>query len=538
MSRTENGSIPKKSGREGMSHSLLVGTGIFLSRIMGFVRQRIFGYYFGISDAADVFNAAFRIPNFLQNLFGEGALSASFIPVYARLRAEGRDEEALKVANTILSLLTLTVSVIVAAGIMLSPFLVSIIAPGFTADKKEYTILLVRIFFPGAGLLVLSAWCLGVLNSHRKFFLSYAAPVIWNFAIITALVFFGRMFSSYSLAVYISWGSVAGSALQFAIQLPGVLQVAGSIRPEFDTGSDNVKKVIINFFPAFVSRGVVQISAFIDSIIASLIGSGAVAVVACAQTIYTLPVSLFGMAVTAAELPAMSSATGSRDQIANTLRIRLEKSLARIAFFIVPSSAAFFAFGDIITAALYMTGRFDSSGVLFVWITLAGASIGLLASTFARLISSAFYAIHDTKTPFRFALIRVITAACLSFILAVKVPPILGLKGIYGTAGLTLASGIAGWIEFYLLRRSLLSKIGEFHVKKMLMVKLWSAAAAGVACGWGIRLVIRSYMHFHPAIDAFLILGVFGTVYIFLLFMMDNDESKAIISRLRSLVRL
>ena len=535
MTTRETGNSEGSTSR-GMPHSVLVGAGIFLSRIMGFVRQRIFGYYFGISDAADVFNAAFRIPNFLQNLFGEGALSASFIPVYARLRAEGKDEEALAVANTVLSLLALAVSVIVAAGIMFSPFFVTIIAPGFTGDKKEYTILLVRILFPGAGLLVLSAWCLGVLNSHRKFFLSYAAPVIWNICIIIALIFFGSKLSSYTLAVYIAWASVAGSALQFIIQLPVVLRITGSIKPGFDTGRSSVKKVIVNFIPAFVSRGVVQISAFIDSIIASLIGSGAVAVVACAQTIYTLPVSLFGMAVTAAELPAMSSATGSRDEIAYALRMRLEKSLARIAFFIVPSAVAFLAFGDIITAALYMTGRFDSTGVFFVWITLCGASVGLLASTFARLISSAFYALHDTRTPFRFALIRVLTAAGLSFLFAVKIPSLLGLEAVYGTAGLTLASGFAGWIEFYFLRRSLVSVIGEFHAEKMMMIKLWSAALTGAAAGWGVRLFLRSNMHFHPAIDAFFILGVFGSVYIILLYAMKNKESKAVIVRLISIL--
>lgn len=520
-----------------VSHSFFVAAGIFLSRIMGFIRQRIFGYYFGISDAADVFNAAFRIPNFLQNLFGEGALSASFIPVYAKLRAEGKTEEAVKVANAVLSLLFLAVSLIVAAGIMLSPVLVSIIAPGFDGDKKDYTICLVRIFFPGAGLLVLSAWCLGVLNSHRRFFLSYAAPVIWNLAIILALVFWGRVFSSYTLAVIIAWASVAGSGLQFVIQLPPVLKLMGSIRPESGKGSDSLKKVITNFFPAFVSRGVIQISAFIDSIIASLIGSGAVAVVACAQTIYTLPISLFGMAITAAELPAMSSATGSHDDIASALRIRLGKSLGRIAFFIVPSGAAFLAFGDIITAALYKTGRFDSTGVFFVWVTLGGASVGLLASTSARLVSSAFYALHDTRTPFRFALYRVITAAVLSFLFAVKLPPLLGVEILYGTAGLTLASGVSGWLEFYLLRRSLFSVIGEFHVEKMLMVKFWAAALAGILCGLCVRGILRTCTHFHPVIDAFLILGVYGSIYILLLFIMGNNESKAIIGRIRSMLR-
>src|SRR5437763_14801874 len=172
-------------------HAFLVGSGILLSRIVGLVRQRVFAHYFGTSDAADVFNAAFRIPNFLQNIFGEGALSASFIPVYANLLAGGDKNEATHVADAVLTLLALVTSIIVLVGVLTTPYLINLIAPGFEGEKREWAIRLVKILFPGAGLLVLSAWCLGVLNSHRRFFLSYTAPVIWNLAIIFALVFFG-----------------------------------------------------------------------------------------------------------------------------------------------------------------------------------------------------------------------------------------------------------------------------------------------------------------------------------------------------------
>src|SRR6266567_3622010 len=170
------------------------GAAILLSRLAGFLRLRAFAYYFGLkSDAADAFNAAFRIPNFLQNLFGEGALSASFIPVYARLLAEGDEEEAGKVAGAVGALLALLVSLLCLVGVLVTPWLIDIIAPGFSGPKRDLTIALVRIFFPGAGLLVLSAWCLGILNSHRKLFLSYAAPVMWSGAMIgTLLVFGGR----------------------------------------------------------------------------------------------------------------------------------------------------------------------------------------------------------------------------------------------------------------------------------------------------------------------------------------------------------
>jgi putative peptidoglycan lipid II flippase len=203
--------------------------GILLSRLAGLVRDRVFAHYFGNSAAADAFGAAFRIPNFLQNLFGEGVLSASFIPVYAGLLARNKEKEANEVAEVIAGLLSLLMSVLVLIGIVITPLLIYLIAPGFEGDKRDLTIRLVRIFFPGAGVLVMSAWCLGILNSHRRFFLSYVAPVIWNVAIIAALIGFGRSHDQFSLASIVAWASVVGSLLQLAVQLPIVLRLAGPI---------------------------------------------------------------------------------------------------------------------------------------------------------------------------------------------------------------------------------------------------------------------------------------------------------------------
>ena len=173
---------------------------------MGLVRQRVFSHYFGLGDAADVFSAAFRIPNFLQNLFGEGVLSASFIPVYANLLARDDEEEAGRVAGAILSILALTTSVLVLIGVLATPYLIDAIAPGFHGAKRELAIRVVRILFPGAGLLVLSAWCLGILNSHRRFFLSYTAPVVWNVAMIATLLIYGRRMGQFPLAETLALG--------------------------------------------------------------------------------------------------------------------------------------------------------------------------------------------------------------------------------------------------------------------------------------------------------------------------------------------
>src|SRR3954451_7918326 len=192
--------VPAKAKPRAAGFAVLVASGILLSRIAGLVRVRVFAHYLGNSPAAGAYNAGLKIPNFLQNLFGEGVLSASFIPVYSRLLSRGERDEARQGAGAGVSLLALITAVLVLVGVLITPALISVIAPGFEGEKREATIRLVRILFPGAGLLVLSAWCLGVLNSHRRFFLSYAAPVLWNLAIIATLLAFGRGRGQYELA--------------------------------------------------------------------------------------------------------------------------------------------------------------------------------------------------------------------------------------------------------------------------------------------------------------------------------------------------
>jgi len=215
--------------------AFLIAAGILLSRVAGLIRDRVFAHYFGNSDAADVFKAALRIPNFLQNLFGEGVLSASFIPVYANLLARGDKEEARKTAGAVAALLALSTSLLVLLGVFTAGWLIDAIAPGFQGEKRELTVRLVRILFPGAGLLVASAWCLGVLNSHRKFFISYTAPVLWNIAMIAGMIAFGAGRAQNSLVVITAWASVAGSFLQVAVQLPTVLKRAHR-HPQFLPG--------------------------------------------------------------------------------------------------------------------------------------------------------------------------------------------------------------------------------------------------------------------------------------------------------------
>ena len=507
----------------------MVATGILLSRITGLVRQRVFSHYFGLrNDAADAFTAAFRIPNFLQNLFGEGALSASFIPVYAALVARGERREADRVAGAVASALALIVAVAVLAGVVATPLLIGFVAPGFHGAKRELTIAIVRILFPGAGLLTLSAWCLGVLNSHRRFLLSYASGVVWNVAMIGTLLAFGAGTALPRLAVILAWGSVAGSGLQFAVQLPAVFRLAPDLRFALDTTSAHVRTIGKNFAPVLVSRGVVQVSNFIDQVIASWLGTGAVTGLQNASTLYTLPVSLFGMSVSAAELPAMSSiAMGDADAM-EQLRRRLDAGLRRIAFFIVPSAMAFLALGDVIAGALFQTGRFDRADTLYVWGILAGSAVGLLAQTLGRLYSSAYYALRDTKSPLQYAIVRVVLTTVLGYLFAIPLPRALGVELSWGAAGLTASAGIAGWVEMLLLRSTLNARIGRTGLPASYVAQLWGSAIAGAAVAWGVKIAIPPL---HPIVTAIAVLGPYGIVFIAATLLLRIPEARTALAR-------
>jgi len=518
-------------------HAMLVGAGILLSRIAGLIRQRVFAHFFGASAAADAFAAAFRIPNVLQNLFGEGVLSASFIPVYAGLLARGDKQAADRVARGVFALLGLLMAVLVLLGVLFAPVLVTLIAPGFAGSVRELTIRLVRILFPSTGLLVLSAWCLGVLNSHRRFFLSYVAPVVWNAAMITSMIAFGGERAE-ELAVILAWAAVAGSLLQIAVQAPVVLRLlrarAGAVPAPGSSGpsvkdrlSGGVRTVARNFVPVFIGRGVVQISAYVDELLATLLPTGSVASLVYAQLLYMLPVSLFGMSVSAAELPAMSGAVGIGERIAEELRARLATGLRRIAFFVVPSAVALLTLGDLIAGALYQTGRFTQGHSVWIWGILAAYAVGLVATTMGRLYSSTFYALGDTRTPLRFAIVRVALGIGLGFVFALHAPRALGLDPRWGVAGIALASALAGWLEFGLLRRALSVRIGASGFAARTFALILGASLAGAAAAWAVRLASGSLPHaiapgapgtpapaLHPILAAGMALAPFGAIYL------------------------
>ncbi len=511
------------AARLGPNMAWLVAAGILLSRIAGLIRESIFAHYLGNSDAADAFKAGFRIPNILQNLFGEGVLSASFIPIYSKLLSEGDEETAAMLAWGVGAMLALGVALMVALGVWATPWLIAVIAPGFGGAKRALTITLVRILFPGAGLLVMSAWCLGVLNSHHRFFAAYAAPVAWNAAIIGALVIYGPQRTQSQLATDVAWGAVLGAALQIAVQAPQTLRLAGRMRADFARTRAALAAVFRNLGPVVAGRGAGQISGYVDNLLASLLPTGAVAALSYARILYVLPISLFGMSVAAAELPSMSRATGTMEEISQVLRLRLNAGLRQIAFLVVPSAAAFLFLGGVIAALIFQSGSFIHRDAIYVWAILAGSAVGLLAATWGRLYNSAFYALKDTRTPLKFALVRFGLTLVLGYLCAVPLPPALGIAQRWGVAGLSASAGAAAWVEFALLRWKLNSTIGATGVGRGLVARLWAIALVAAAAGWAVKLGMG---HAGPRLTALAVLPAYGAVYLGIAWWLGLPELK------------
>lgn len=522
-----------------LGSSALVAAGIGLSRMAGLLREIVIAAFLGSGPAIEAFTAAFRIPNMMQNLLGEGVLSASFIPSYSKLLAEGREKEAGQLASTILWLLVLITALLDWVGVTFAGPLTDLVAGGYTGERRDLTVTLVRITTPGIGLLVISSWCLGVLNSHRQFFLSYVAPVIWNLVQILAVAAFGWTVyagasggldeASVGLVKVLGAATVVGAAAQLLMQIPGVLKVERNVtfRMRWD---EHARGVIAKFLPVVGARGVIQISAWVDVWLASFLAVGAVGTMRYASFLFLLPISLFGMSIAAAELPEMSTVRAS------AVTDRLRPAVGRIAFFVVPIATAYILCGDYLTGLLLERGEFDRSDSTMVWVVLAVMSLGLLASTLSRLLQSALYSLHETTTPARASVVRVVVSALVGGVCMFQFDqfgltddgirlvgslPAMGPLDMtlreapdmarLGAVGLGVGVAVGSWTEFALLYRRVRHLIGPLKLYQTL-----SAVFTGAMGAAAIAVVVRYVAGDWPNwVLAILSLTVAGVIYLY-----------------------
>jgi len=541
------------SNRPGGRGSSAVAAGIALSRLSGLLRESLLRSVLALGPAADAFAAALRIPNLLQNLLGEGSLSASFIPVYSRLLGEGRDDEAGRVAGAVAGLLAALAGGLVVVSILAARPLAVLLAPGFEGRRLDLTVDLLRITTGGLGLLVLSAWCLGVLNSHGRFFLPYVAPVLWNAAqvMVLAVAAFGD-WSPRGAAIALAWGLVAGGALQFGVQAVAVWRLAPDLRPSFGRGNAAVADVRRRFGPAVLGRGVLQLSGYLDLVLASLLVTGAVAGLLSAQMLYALPVALFATSVAVAELPEMS-------RLASGLADRALAARRRTAFFVAFCTVAYLVLGESIVGALFGWGAFDADDTRAVALVLAAYSLGLPAVASSRIFQNTLYAVGDTSGPARIAAARVGLAAVVGIALmfpldrvAAHGGALLTLDGVgwfgplnagirtgspdphLGAVGLALGSACAAWLELALLSRRCRRSVDGTSGPTAVMSRLAPATGAAVVVALGVRWATDGL----PAIAAAPIgLAVAGCTYVLVASATGVDEANLVIGPLRRRLR-
>jgi putative peptidoglycan lipid II flippase len=559
-----------------------VGAGILLSRLAGLAREQTVAFFFGVGPHADALTAALRVPNALQNLLGEGALSAAFIPIYSRLVEEGRREEAGRFAGAIFGLLLAAAAALALAGVLLARPLVALLAPGFLADaatvaagrapvdRFALSVAAVRVLFPMTGCLVLSVWALGVLNSHRRFFLPYFAPVLWNSAMIAALLLAGHAAGLWPAAALAGtatgagraalaaggraaaaapavrdqllaafcWGALAGGLLQFVVQLPAVARVLRGFRPSLSTRVTGVREALAAWGPVVAGRGVVQIAGYVDLFLATLLATGATGANRYAQMLYILPISLFGMSIAASELPELSRLGGGA-AAAPALLARVRRALGSVAFLNVPVVVGYLVFGYLVVGAVYRRGSFGGADQGLVYLALCGYSAGILATTSSRLLQNTFYALGDTRTPAKIAALRVGAAALAALPLMFWLdrfpvparfgpqPP--GQRLFLGVLGLAVASGAGGWLELARLRAALRRRLPDFDLPwrdDLRILALALAAALPAALFW---LLLPPLPLLAVALS---VLAAYGLLYLLAARLAGRPELSALAGRL------
>lgn len=503
------------------SGARFVAIGILVSKVFGVVREVMIARFFGVSPHGDVYRNAMRAPNVLQNLLGEQTLSAAFIPVYSRFLAEGRREEAGRFAGAVFCLLVVAVTVVVLLGILLAPWIVSILAAGFlddaakvaagemSVDRFPLTVQAVRVVFPMAGFMVLAAWALGILNSHRRFVLPYLTPLFWNCAIISSLLWAAHdsgFLAKPMLAdneVLDRWlfatlaGALVGGLLQLAVQIPFVWRTAPPIRFSLSTRVEGVRESLKALGPALAGRGVVQLSFYLNLFLANFLKGGAPSAIGFAGTLYNLPMSAFGLSIAAAELPELARLDPER--AGEEMRTRIDRALRQSAFVVCPAVVGFLLFGVLAAAVIYLRGSFTLEDLYLVYAVLVGYSLGLLASTISRLLQNSFFALRDTRTPARIAAYRLALEGSLGIPLMMaldrwSVAEIFDLaaapKALHlGAMGLSLASSAGAWCELWFLRRELARRLpGLTLPRRVILRRLLTAVLASLPAlaVWGL----------------------------------------------------
>lgn len=486
---SENKNVVKAAG--------IVGSATMLSRIFGFIRDMVVAGLFGTAMTTDAFFVAFRIPNLLRRLLAEGSLTISFVPVFTEYLKKKSKEEAFELAQIAFTVLSIVLVFISLLGVLFSPFIVTLIAPGFLDSPNQFdlTVFLTRMMFPYIFFISLVALCMGILNSLRHFAAPALAPVVLNVSMITAALLLRGLFQEPIIALAI--GVMVGGVLQLAMQWPFIIKMGLRIRFKFNLKHEGLRKIGVLLVPAVIGGAVDQINIFIGTILASLLAYGSVSYLYYADRIVELPLGIFAIAIGTASLPSFSeqAARGEMAELKKTIAF----SLRLILFITIPAMIALMALRVPILSVLFQRGKFDLQSTLMTAQALLYYTLGLWAFSLRRIIVSAFFSLQDTKTPMKAAIVALVINVVFSILLI----------GPLKHGGLALATSIASAVNVVLLTAILVKRIGTFFNREF-YISVIKVTAASILMLLSIFLInlIRPWNNHGSFDDRFIFLVV------------------------------
>jgi putative peptidoglycan lipid II flippase len=486
----------------------IIGLAVMCSRVLGLVREQIFAALFGGGMAMDAFTAAFRIPNLLRDLFAEGALSTAFVTTFSKTIARGSDEDAWRLANKVATMTASVLGVLCVVGMVFSPQLVALLAPGFDPEKAALTAQLTRIMFPFILLVSLAALVMGMLNAKNRFGMPAMASSFFNIGSIVGGVGLGFWIDPHfgpRALIGLAFATLIGGGLQLAVQLPSLARLGYRFRPDIHWRDPGIKAILLLMGPAVIAASTTQVNVLVNSMFASTLGDGAIFGLAIAFRLMQLPLGLFGVALGTVTLPLLSRLVAAgktrefRSELARAIRWGLLLTL--------PSMLGLMLLAEPIISVLYQHGKFNAEQAAQAAGALRFYAIGLGGYAALKVLVNAFYAIDRRKTPMLVSFVAVALNLLFNWIFTFR----LG----WGYRGLAFSTGCVATFNFLLLyflmqnqlkgleSRRLLSMLAKLALACVPLVAVCSASSHWLLADWQHQALL-------PKIAALLVTVIAG----------------------------
>ncbi|MBW2076563.1 MAG: murein biosynthesis integral membrane protein MurJ [Deltaproteobacteria bacterium] len=505
----------------------VIGIYTFLSRILGLLRDMLIANFFGSGMSADAFFVAFRIPNLLRRLFAEGSFSVAFIPVFTEYLQKRSREDAFLLARVVITSLTIILTAVTVLGIVLSPLIVRIIAPGFGGMGEKYalTVLLTRIMFPYIFLVSVLALFTGILNSLKHFAAPAMAPIFLNLSMIAALVFLAPHMKIPTVGLAV--GVIVGGILQMLLQVPFLLKKGLSFAPRWLPSHPALRKIGILMLPTIFGSAIYQINQLVGTLLASLLREGSVSYLYYADRLVQFPLGVFGIAISTAVLPSLSREAADRDF--EGLRGTLSHAIRLTMFITIPAMVGLIVLREPVVRLLFERGAFDSFTTVMTAQALLFYSLGLWAFAGLRVFVSAFYSLQDTVTPVKVAVAAMIANIVFSLL----------LMGPLKHGGLALALSLASTMQLVILILLLRKRIGGIEGRAVLgsMAKSFISSMIMAVCIYWLFFKILSAVFTGTIVGlAFGVLIVVGAgilIYLISARLLKSEELTSVLEAVR-----